>query len=70
MFSAFCVFGLVPLVGFSFSSWLTEGLTVAADSGERQMHAFWAASIASCITLFILGAIKVGIVELLDRQLI
>lgn len=64
MFTAFCVFGLVPLAGFSLVTWMTErDLTVATSSYEGQMHAFWAAAIASSLTLFFLGAIKVRQVE-------
>lgn len=57
MFGAFVLFGLVPLVGFALVSWFTMGSLTTKTL--RQMDAFWAATILSCITLFTLGAIKV-----------
>lgn len=62
MFAAFNIFGLIPLAGFSLWCFLTHLLGDAPNNFERrELRGFWVASILSCVTLYILGAIKVSI---------
>lgn len=58
MFSAFVIFGLVPLSGFGIWSYVTNGFMPASEGQQNVLAAFWSAAVFSCITLFILGGIK------------
>lgn len=63
MFAAFNIFGLIPLAGFSFWCFVYPSLPQAGNFEHREMNGFWVASILSCITLYILGAIKASFIN-------